>query len=60
MTSSVSIRRPTPRALFDAMIELYPDRANPGSLWGGATAAKTKPGNGSPRAVTTAAGHEQT
>ena len=30
----------TPRQLFDAMIELYPDRANPGSLWGGATAAK--------------------
>jgi glyoxylase-like metal-dependent hydrolase (beta-lactamase superfamily II) len=31
----------SPRALFDAMIELYPDRANPGSLWGGATAAKS-------------------
>ena len=30
----------TPRALFDAMIAIYPDRANPGSLWGGATAAK--------------------
>jgi glyoxylase-like metal-dependent hydrolase (beta-lactamase superfamily II) len=30
----------SPRALFDAMIELYPDRANPGSLWGGANAAK--------------------
>ena len=30
----------TPRALFDAMIELYPDRVNPGSLWGGANAAK--------------------
>ena len=30
----------TPRQLFDAMIELYPDRANPGSLWGGAIAAK--------------------
>jgi glyoxylase-like metal-dependent hydrolase (beta-lactamase superfamily II) len=30
----------TPRRLFDAMIELYPDRANPGSLWGGANAAK--------------------
>jgi len=29
-----------PRALFDAMIELYPDRANPGSLWGAAKAAK--------------------
>ena len=32
----------TARALFDAMIELYPDRANPGSLWGGATAAKSQ------------------
>ncbi len=30
----------TPRQLFDAMIELYPDRANPGSLWAGAVAAK--------------------
>jgi glyoxylase-like metal-dependent hydrolase (beta-lactamase superfamily II) len=30
----------TPRELFDAMIELYPDRGNPGSLWGGANAAK--------------------
>lgn len=30
----------TPRALFDAMIALHPDRANPGSLWGGAKAAK--------------------
>ena len=30
----------TPRQLFDAMIELYPDRANPGSLWSGANAAK--------------------
>ena len=26
----------TLRQLFDAMIEHYPDRANPGSLWGGA------------------------
>jgi hypothetical protein len=30
----------TARELFDAMIELYPERANPGSLWGGAIAAK--------------------
>jgi glyoxylase-like metal-dependent hydrolase (beta-lactamase superfamily II) len=30
----------TARELFDAMIEIYPERANPGSLWGGATAAK--------------------
>jgi glyoxylase-like metal-dependent hydrolase (beta-lactamase superfamily II) len=34
----------TPRALFDAMIDLYPDRANPGSLWGGANAAKREAG----------------
>jgi glyoxylase-like metal-dependent hydrolase (beta-lactamase superfamily II) len=34
----------SPRALFDAMIDLYPDRANPGSLWGGANAAKREPG----------------
>jgi glyoxylase-like metal-dependent hydrolase (beta-lactamase superfamily II) len=32
----------SPRELFDAMMELYPDRANPGSLWGGAHAAKTE------------------
>jgi glyoxylase-like metal-dependent hydrolase (beta-lactamase superfamily II) len=30
----------SPRALFDAMIELYADRANPGSLWTAANAAK--------------------
>jgi glyoxylase-like metal-dependent hydrolase (beta-lactamase superfamily II) len=36
----------TPRALFDAMIKLYPERANPGSLWGGATAAKAQRPNG--------------
>jgi glyoxylase-like metal-dependent hydrolase (beta-lactamase superfamily II) len=30
----------TARELYDAMLELYPDRANPGSLWGGARAAK--------------------
>lgn len=30
----------TPLELFDAMLELYPDRVNPGSLWGGAKAAK--------------------
>ena len=28
------------RELFDAMLALYPDRANPGSLWGAAQAAK--------------------
>jgi glyoxylase-like metal-dependent hydrolase (beta-lactamase superfamily II) len=26
--------------LYEAMLELYPDRANPGSLWSGANAAK--------------------
>lgn len=30
----------TARELYDAMLELYPNRANPGSLWGGAQAAK--------------------
>jgi glyoxylase-like metal-dependent hydrolase (beta-lactamase superfamily II) len=28
------------RELYDAMLELHPDRANPGSLWGGAKVAK--------------------
>jgi glyoxylase-like metal-dependent hydrolase (beta-lactamase superfamily II) len=32
----------TARELYDAMLELYPDRANPGSLWGGAKAAKKR------------------
>lgn len=30
----------TARELYDAMLDLYPDRANPGSLWGAANAAK--------------------
>jgi glyoxylase-like metal-dependent hydrolase (beta-lactamase superfamily II) len=30
----------TARELYDAMLRLYPDRANPGSLWSGANAAK--------------------
>jgi hypothetical protein len=30
----------TARELYDRMLELYPDRANPGSLWGSAHAAK--------------------
>ena len=30
----------TARELYDAMLELYPDRANPGSLWGAANNAK--------------------
>jgi glyoxylase-like metal-dependent hydrolase (beta-lactamase superfamily II) len=44
----------TPRELFDAMIELYPDRANPGSLWGAANAAKREAANASEGAVATA------
>jgi glyoxylase-like metal-dependent hydrolase (beta-lactamase superfamily II) len=32
----------TARALFDAMMELHPERANPGSLWGGAKVAKAQ------------------
>jgi glyoxylase-like metal-dependent hydrolase (beta-lactamase superfamily II) len=34
----------TVRELYDAMLELYPDRVNPGSLWGGAKAAKQQAG----------------
>jgi glyoxylase-like metal-dependent hydrolase (beta-lactamase superfamily II) len=30
----------TARQLYDEMLQLYPDRANPGSLWGAARAAK--------------------
>ena len=30
----------TARELYDEMLELYPNRANPGSLWGSARAAK--------------------
>ena len=30
----------TARDLYDAMLELHPNRANPGSLWSGANAAK--------------------
>lgn len=30
----------TARELYDAMLDLYPDRVNPGSLWGAATVAK--------------------
>jgi hypothetical protein len=26
--------------LYDAMLELYPDHANPGSLWGAADSAR--------------------
>jgi len=31
---------PTARELYDAMLEIYPDRVNPGSLWGAVNAAK--------------------
>jgi len=31
----------TARELYDQMLELYPNRANPGALWGSALAAKT-------------------
>ena len=30
----------TARQLYEAMLDLYPDRANPGSLWGAANTAK--------------------
>jgi glyoxylase-like metal-dependent hydrolase (beta-lactamase superfamily II) len=30
----------TARELYDAMLEIYPDRVNPGSIWGAANAAK--------------------
>jgi len=30
----------TPLELYERMLALYPDRANPGSLWGAARAAK--------------------
>jgi glyoxylase-like metal-dependent hydrolase (beta-lactamase superfamily II) len=33
----------TPRELYDAMLEIYPDRVNPGSLWGAANTAKRQP-----------------
>ena len=32
----------TARELYDAMLEIYPDRVNPGSLWGAANAAKKR------------------
>jgi hypothetical protein len=30
------------RELYDAMLELYPDRVNSGSLWGAANTAKNQ------------------
>jgi glyoxylase-like metal-dependent hydrolase (beta-lactamase superfamily II) len=35
----------TARELFDAMLQIYPDRANPGSLWGAANIAKKQAPN---------------
>jgi len=32
----------TTRELYDKMLSLYPDRVNPGSLWGSAKAAKAE------------------
>jgi len=32
----------TAREVYDQMLELYPDRANPGSLWSSAAAAKAE------------------
>jgi len=32
----------SPRELYEAMLALHPDRANPGSLWSGANAAKAQ------------------
>jgi hypothetical protein len=34
----------TTRELYDKMLSLYPDRVNPGSLWGSAKAAKAEQG----------------
>jgi glyoxylase-like metal-dependent hydrolase (beta-lactamase superfamily II) len=36
-------RTTTARELYDAMLEIYPDRANPGSLWSAANIAKKRP-----------------
>ena len=36
----------TARELYDEMLKLHPERANPGSLWGGANAAKKRRGAG--------------
>jgi glyoxylase-like metal-dependent hydrolase (beta-lactamase superfamily II) len=37
----------TARELYDAMLEIYPDRVNPGSLWGAANIAKKPASAGS-------------
>jgi len=36
-------RTTTARELYDAMLDIYPDRANPGSLWSAANIAKKPP-----------------
>jgi hypothetical protein len=36
-----SARTSTGAELYDAMLALYPDRINPGSLWAAATATKS-------------------
>jgi hypothetical protein len=35
----------TAREHYDAMLKIYPDRANPGSLWGAANIAKKQAPN---------------
>ena len=37
----------TARSLYDGMLQIYPDRANPGSLWGAANIAKKRAPNNS-------------
>jgi glyoxylase-like metal-dependent hydrolase (beta-lactamase superfamily II) len=37
---SLAKKTTTARELYDKMLEVYPDRANPGSLWGSARAVK--------------------
>jgi hypothetical protein len=48
----------SPRELFDAMIKLHGDRANPGSLWGAANAVKRDVPDAAHRSASTAAGTE--
>jgi hypothetical protein len=35
----------SPRELYDRMLDIYPDRLNPGSLWSASKAAKPKSGD---------------
>ena len=41
----VNVATTTAHQLYDAMLEIYPDRANPGSLWGAANSAKKQAPN---------------